>query len=170
MINKLKISLILTPIALALLIGVYIYSFWSNERERASGVPFEAYSAMSRDLLKFHQKRGSFPTRIDELEGVVWEAKPRNYSSAGRALVYRNYYYLYTQEDPHRYTLWAIPMGKDRDEAPTLFLSTNLQLSRIWKGPAVPLTDLKELSTNPTSHELGVLGMIEQPKATQGKQ
>jgi len=39
---------------------------------------------MNIDLLKFHQKRGSFPEKLEELEGVVWEKKERNYVSHGR--------------------------------------------------------------------------------------
>ena len=144
------------------IIGDYIYSLWAQERNIRAEVPFDASAALSRDLLKFHQKRGSFPEKLEELEGVVWEKKPRIFASGGRALIHRNYYYLYTLEDHHRYALWAIPMGKGRDESPSLFVTADPSTIRIWKGPAVPLTELKNLSTTPTSHELGVLGLIEQ--------
>jgi len=164
MLNRLKISLILAPLALTFMIGVYIYSLWAQERDLKAEAPFDASAALSRDLFKFHQKRGSFPENLEELEGVVWEKKPRNFASAGRALIHRNYYYLYTLEDHHRYALWAIPMGKAREEAPTLFLTADPFTNRTWKGPAVPLTELKNLSTTPTSHELGILGLIEQQK------
>lgn len=147
------------------MIGVYIYSLWAQERDLKAEVPFDASAALGRDLLKFHQKRGSFPEKLEELEGVVWEKKQRNFTSAGRALIYRNYYYLYTTEGHHRYTLWAIPMGKARDEAPTLFLTADPSTNRIWKGPAVPLTDLKELSATPSTRELSILGLTEQQKS-----
>ncbi len=154
----------MAPLTLTFMIGVYIYSLWAQERDLRAEAPFDASAAMSRDLLKFHQKRGSFPEKLEELEGVVWEKKQRNFASAGRALIHRNYYYLYTMQDHHRYTLWAIPMGKARDEAPTLFLTADPATNLVWKGPAIPLTDLKGLSATPTSRELSVLGLTEQPK------
>lgn len=165
MLNRLKISLILAPLALTFMIGVYIYSLWAQERDLRAEAPFDASAALSRDLLKFHQKRGSFPEKLEELEGVVWEKKPRIFASAGRALIYRNYYYLYTFKDHHCFTLWAIPMGKARDEAPTLFLTADPSTNLVWKGPAVPLTELKNLSTTPTSRELGILGLTKQQKS-----
>lgn len=157
----------MAPLALTFMIGVYIYSLWAKERDLRAEAPFDASAAMSRDLLKFYQKRGSFPEKLEELEGVVWESKQRNFALDGRAMIHRNYYYLYTMEDHHRYTLWAIPMGKARDEAPTLFLVANSLTNRMWKGPAVPLNDLNGLSPTPTSNGLGILGMVEQQK-TQG--
>lgn len=164
MLNRLKISLILAPLALTMMVGVYIYSLWSQERDLKAEAPFDGSIAMSRDLLKFHQKRGSFPEKLEELEGVVWERKQRNFAFDGRAMIHRNYYYLYTMQDHHHYTLWAIPMGKARDEAPTLFLAADPLTNKIWRGPAVPLTDVKNLSPTPTSHELSILGLIEQQK------
>ena len=105
-----------------MLVGVYIYSLWSEERERSAEIPFDATKVMNRDLLKFHQKRGSFPEKLEDLEGIVWEKKERNYVSQGRSMIHRNYFYMYSKIDPHRFTLWAVPIGKVRDEASTLFL------------------------------------------------
>lgn len=161
MLNRLKISLILAPMALTMLIGVYIYSLWSQERTRNAEIPVDATGAMNRDLLKFHQKRGSFPAKLEDLEGVVWEKKERNYVSDGRSLVHRNYFYLYSRIDPHRFTLWAIPIGKERDEASTLFLVGSPQKNRTWKGPPVPIADTDKLSSTPASTELVVLGLAE---------
>lgn len=162
MLNRLKISLILAPLALTVLIGVYVYTLWSEQRNRAAEIPFDATGAMNRDLLKFHQKRGSFPEKLTDLEGVVWEKKDRNYVSKGRSMFHRNYFYLYRRIDPHRFTFWAIPMGRVRDDAATFFYIGTPELRRAWKGPAVPLTEVGQLSSTPTPRELGILGMTEQ--------
>ncbi|HMS11314.1 MAG TPA: hypothetical protein PKE66_17625, partial [Pyrinomonadaceae bacterium] len=75
MLNSLKISLVLIPIAALLVVGVYIYSLWASEQKRAAELPVEAADVMMRDLLSFHKKRGGFPKDLKELEGVVWEQK-----------------------------------------------------------------------------------------------
>lgn len=162
MLNRLKISLILAPMALTMLIGVYIYSLWSQERTRNAEIPVDATGAMNRDLLKFHQKRGSFPGKLADLEGVIWEKKERNYVSDGRSLVHRNYFYLYSRIDPHRFTLWAIPIGKERDEASTFFLVGTPSSDRAWKGRALPILDIEKLLPAPSSNHLIMLGLVEQ--------
>lgn len=164
MLNSLKISLVLIPIASLLVVGVYVYSLWASERKRATESPVEAADVMMRDLLSFHKKRGGFPKDLKELEGVVWEKKEnRSYSNDKRGLKHRNYYYLYTRLDHHRFTLWAIPMGRYREEAATCFLAVTPEMHRRWKGPALSPGDVKGLSLNPSANQLSVLGLIEQP-------
>lgn len=163
MLNRLKISLILAPLALTMLIGVYVYALWSEERKRAAELPFDATGTLNRDLRKFHEKRGSFPEKLEDLEGVVWEKKDRSYLSGGRSMFYRNYFYIYSKVGSHRFTLWALPMGKERDETATLYSVGTPKLTRRWKGPAVPLKDVGQITLHPTASQLGVLGMVEQP-------
>jgi hypothetical protein len=162
MLNRLKISLILTPLALMMLVGVYVFSLWSEERERRAEIPIDATRVMNRDLLKFHQKRGSFPEKLEDLEGIVWEKKERSYVSRGRSMIHRNYFYLYSKITPHRFTLWAIPIGKVRDKAPTFLLVGTPNSDRTWKGPALPITDIENLSPAPSSNNLSILGLVEQ--------
>lgn len=162
MLNRLKISLILAPLALMMLVGVYIYSLWSQERTRNAEMPFEATGAMNRDLLKFYQKRGSFPEKLEHLEGVVWEKKERKYVSHGRSLIHRNYFYLYSRVNSHRYTLWAIPIGEEHEEASTFFFVGTPSSNRAWKGPALPIPDIENLSPAPSSNNLTLLGLVEQ--------
>ena len=164
MLNRLKITLILTPLALTMLIGVYVYAMWSEERKRAAEIPFDATGALNRDLRKFHEKRGSFPHKLEDLEGVVWEKKDRNYVSEGRSMFHRNYFYIYRKFSPHRFTLWAIPVGKLREDAATYYLIGTPGSHRAWKGPALPIPDVEQLSFTPSSHNLSILGLKEQPR------
>lgn len=164
MLKHLKTTLMLVPIAFLLVIGVYIYSLWTSERKRAADLPVGSADAMMRDLLSFHKKRGGFPKDLKELEGVVWERKEgRSYSNDKRGLTHRNYYYLFTRLNAHRFTLWAIPMGRQREEAATWFLIVTPETHRAWKGSALNPDDVGGLSLDPSANELSVLGLIEQP-------
>lgn len=164
MLARLKVSLVLIPVALAVLAGIYVYSLWAAERQRAAGVPLEATSTLVRDLFAYHKKRGSFPGELKQLEGVVWEKKEsRRYSNDKRGIIRRHYYYLYTPLSHHRFTVWAIPIGRQREEAATWFLVVTPELQRRWKGGALSPEDVKRLSLDPSVNQLSVLGLIEQP-------
>ncbi len=164
MLNRLKISLVLTPIALLLLVGVYIYSLWAAESQKSKDIPVEAVGTMMRDLLKYHEKFGTFPQDLKQMEGVVWEKKKnRIFSLKNRGLIHQNYFYLFTKVSPHQSTVWAIPMGELRDEAPTWFLLITRETCRRWKGPAINYDSVSKLNTEPSSLELGILGLAEQP-------
>ncbi|MGE3384951.1 MAG: hypothetical protein AB7L70_18635 [Pyrinomonadaceae bacterium] len=162
MFNRLKISIVLTPLVLLLVVGVYIYSLWAAENEKAQDLPMDAASMMMRDLLRYHEKRGGFPASLKSLDGIVWEKKPREFSIDGRALTHRRYYYFYSRIDHHHFTLWAIPTGRLREEAVTWFMSVTPQAGRRWKGGALPLDQIDRVDANPTIKELGTLGLIEQ--------
>lgn len=162
-VNRIKLSLIIAPFLLCLVVVVYVYSLWRADRKKADDLPVEAVSQMMRDLVRFHEKRGGFPDDLKELVGVVWEKKERSFSVEDRALNHRNYYYFYTRISPHQFTLWAIPTGVSREEAPTHFLVVSTDACRRWKGAALPLEQIDRIEPNPSLKDLGVLGLIEQP-------
>lgn len=163
-VNRIKLSLVVAPVALLLVVVIYVYSLWRDDRKKTEDLPVEAVSQMMRDLLRFHEKRGGFPDDLQKLEGAIWEQKKnRSFSVANRALNHRNYYYFYTKISHHRFTLWAIPIGASREESPTWFLSVAPDLCRRWKGAALPLEQISRIEPNPSLRTLGVLGLIEQP-------
>lgn len=165
MLNRLKISLALLPVVAVVLICTYVYSLWTGERQRSAEIPVESAGRMMRDLLAFHEKRGSFPSDLKQMEGVVWEKKQdRDFSIENRALSHQNYLYLYTRLTAHRLTLWAIPVGPGRNDGVTLFLNVTPNQCRRWKGPALPVDSAKEIVSAPSTAELGILGLTEQPK------
>jgi hypothetical protein len=162
--NRIKLSLIIAGIALLIVVAAYIYSLWTVDRKKSMEIPVEAASMMMRDLLRFHEKRGGFPTDLQKLEGIVWERKNRSFSAENRALNHRNYYYFYTRLAPHQFTLWAIPTGSQREDAPTWFLVVSPETCRRWKGAALPLEQIDRIESNPTLKKLGIFGLIEQPR------
>lgn len=163
MVSKLKLSLVVAPLALVLVVVAYVYALWSADRKKTNDLPVEAISMMMRDLLRFHQKRGGFPEDLGKLEGIVWERKKRDFAIDNRALNHRNYYYFYMQISPHQFTLWAIPTGALREEAPTWFLVVTPDVCRRWKGAALPFEQIDRIEPNPSLKDLGVFGLIEQP-------
>ena len=148
--------------ALLIVVVAYIYSLWTVDRKKSAEMPVEAVSMMMRDLLRFHEKRGGFPEDLQKLEGVIWERKDRLFSAENRAINHLNYYYFYTQISPHQFTLWAIPTGRAREDAPTWFLVASPEVCRRFKGAALPLEQIDRIESNPTLNKLGVLGLIEQ--------
>ena len=170
MLNSLKISLLLIPMAILIVVGTYIYSLWASDKQRVAELPVEGANVLMRDLLAFHKKRGGFPKDLKELEGVVWENKEdRSYSNSKLGITRRHYYYLYSPFGHHRFTLWAIPIGPQREEAATWFLVVTPELHRSWKGGSLGPEDAKRLSLDPSLNELSVLGLIEQPIARSQK-
>ena len=161
--SRIKLSIIVACLALVIVVAAYIYSLWSVDRKKQAEVPVEAVSMMMRDLLRFHEKRGGFPEDLQKLEGVIWERKNRLFSAENRAINHRNYYYFYTQISHHQFTLWAIPMGKEREDAPTWFLVVSPEICRRWKGAALPLEQIDRIEANPTIKKLVIFGLIEQP-------
>lgn len=161
--NRLKTSLLLFPIAVVIVVGIYVYSLWAAEKQRTAEIPFEAADKMMRDLRLYHEKQGRFPDDLKELEGVVWDKKQtRNYPIKYRAISHRNYFYLYTRTAAHHFTLWSIPIGNLRDESPTVFLSVSIDGCRRWKGPALDADLVRKLNIGPSPAQLGVLGLTEQ--------
>ena len=160
--NRIKLSLIVSALALALLIITYIYSLWSEDRRTAQELPVDGVSAMMRDLLSYHEKRGGFPEDLGKLEGVVWDEKVRRFSLAKHAISHRNYFYFYSRLTDHRFTIWAIPTGKRREESPTWFLAVSPETCRRFKGGALPLEQISQIEANPPLKSLGIAGMIEQ--------
>lgn len=162
--KQLKITLILLPVAIVAVVGFYVYSLWATERQRTAETPVEAFDVMIRDLRSFHKKRGGFPKNLKELEGVVWEKKEaREFSKDGSGLTHWNYHYLYSPISHHQFTLWAIPMGRQREEAATWFLVITPESQRRWKGPSLTPEDIRGIRLQPLANELSVLGLVEQP-------
>lgn len=163
MFKTLKLSLFAAILAAVFAVGAYAYSLWNFAAKEKAALPIEGVSIFTRDLMRFHAKRGSFPEDLKNLEGVVWEKKDRLLAANNRALTHQNYYYLYNRISPHLSTLWAIPTGEKREEAATWFLVVTHNAVKRWKGAPLPIEQINEIESNPSLYKLGVLGLIEQP-------
>jgi hypothetical protein len=149
-------------LALVMVFGTYLYSPWTDEKQKTADLPFDTTGMMIRDLMAFHKRRVGFPENLKQLEGVVWGKKSREFSSGNRALKHQDCYYLYTRLAHHHFTLWAIPVGKSLEEAPTWFLPATPNKYGRWKGPALLFELIQKIKVIPPKPKLAVLGLIEQ--------
>lgn len=163
MFKTLRLSLFVAIFAGVFAVGAYAYSLWTFAAKDKAALPVEGVSVFTKDLMRFHSKRGGFPEDLSRLEGVVWEKKERALAANNRALTHKNYYYFYNRISPHLATLWAIPTGEKRDEATTWFLVVTHGAVKRWKGAPLPIEQINEIEPNPSVQKLGVLGLIEQP-------
>lgn len=166
--NGLKLSIVVAAIAVAVLAGAYVYSLWDDERRRREEIPVEAVDSMIRDLRRFHEKQGRFPETFRELEGLVWQPRPREFAADSRGLHHRRYFYIYTRTTNHTFQLWAVPTGPDREDAPTWFVSASPTALRKWKTSALAPEQLTRINPNPSTQTLNALGLIEQPASRPG--
>ena len=94
----------------------------------------------------------------------MWkQGRAQSFGEDGRSLSMANYYYIYYAVDAGTCTLWAIPINKRREEGSTLFLALSTETVRRWKGAPLALAEIKQLPSVPTTGQLALLGMTEQP-------
>lgn len=161
--NGVKLSILVGAVAAAVLTGAYVYSLWASELKKRENQPVEASGAMVRDLRRFHARSGSFPRTLRELEGTVWQRKPREFTDNGLGLYSRNYFYLYGRVSDHEVTIWAVPIGPRRKDSPVLFVSASPDRERRWMGPLSESADkLESISKGPSKTTLSTLGLTEQ--------
>ena len=137
-------------------------AYQDSERER----PKLALSSLVGELREYHERTGSFPSTLRELD----EAKKRGhrrYDLEGRAFSIANYFYIFGRPDAHHATLWAIPTGGRRSEASTHFIVVGKETLSHWKGPALDPSVAGAVRENPRVAELATLGLVEQPRASE---
>lgn len=160
-----------------LLVGIVVYlgacgySSYAAEWKAKAEVPqIDPILKIIKGLRQYQKVNATFPTGFNEVEAAVWKHRnPPTYSVGGRAVVIRNYYYLYTFISPSRCTLWAVPVGPHTDEANTYFLVLTSEDREKWKGPAFDLKEAAAISGTPTYAQLALLGMIKQDPLPQRK-
>lgn len=159
-----KLTFIITPLMVILVLGSYFYSLWAAEVKRRDELPQDGTAALTRDLLKYHEKTGAFPEDLKSLVGKVWDAKKeREFDPSGKVFRHHNVYYLYSRVEPHQFSLWAVPSGIRREDGVSWFISASSERIRRWKGPAVADHQVDKLSSQPTIQTLALLGLTEQP-------
>ncbi len=56
-----KLTFIITPLMVVLVLGSYFYSLWAAEVKRRDELPQDGAASLTRDLLKYHEQTGTFP-------------------------------------------------------------------------------------------------------------
>lgn len=159
-----KLTFIITPLMVVLVLGSYFYSLWAAEVKRRDELPQDGATTLVRDLLKYHEKTGRFPEDLKSLVGKVWDAKKaREFDPSGKVFRHNNVCYLYSLVESHRFSLWAVPSGERREEGISWFISASPERIRRWKGPAIADHQIDKLAVQPSVQSLALLGLTEQP-------
>lgn len=162
--SSMKLTFIITPLMVVLVLGSYFYSLWAAEVKRRDELPQDGTAALTRDLLKYHEKTGSFPEDLKSLVGKVWDAKKeREFDPSGKVFRHHNVYYLYLRQNPHLFSFWAVPSGERREEGVSWFISASPDAIRRWKGPAIADNQIDKLALQPSVQSLALVGLTEQP-------
>lgn len=162
--SSMKLTFIITPLMVVLVLGSYFYSLWAAEAKRRDEMPQDGAAALTRDLLKYHEQTGAFPEDLRALVGRVWDAKrPRDFDQSGKVFRHNRVFYLYARQTPHLFSLWAVPSGERREEGVSWYILSSPERIRRWKGPAIPDNQIDQLSATPSVHSLALLGLTEQP-------
>lgn len=161
-----KLTFIITPLMVVLVLGSYFYSLWAAEVKRGDELPQDGAAALTRDLLKYHEQTGAFPEDLRRLVGKVWDAKKqREFDQSGKIFRHNNVFYLYARQTSHLFSLWAVPSGERREEGVSWYITTSPDAIRRWKGPAIAENQGDKLLPQPSMQSLALLGLTEQPLA-----
>lgn len=164
--SSMKLTFIITPLMVVLVLGSYFYSLWATEAKRRDELPQDGAAALTRDLLKYHEQTGAFPEDLRALVGRVWDAKrQRDFDQSGKVFRHNNVFYLYARQTPHLFSLWAVPSGERREEGVSWYISSSPERIRRWKGPAIADNLVDKLIPQPSVQSLALLGLTEQPAA-----
>lgn len=159
-----KLTFIITPLMVVLVLGSYFYSLWAAEVKRRDSLPQDGAAALTRDLLKYHEQTGTFPEELRPLVGKVWDAKKeRDFDRTGKIFQHGKVFYLYERRNPHLFSLWAVPSGERREEGVSWYILASPDALRRWKGPAIPDNQAQKLNSAPSVQLLALLGLTEQP-------
>lgn len=159
-----KLTFIITPLMVVLVLGSYFYSLWAAEVKRRDELPQDGSATLVRDLFTYHEKNGAFPEDLKSLVGKVWDAKKeREFDPSGKVFRHKNVFYLYSRIEPHLFSLWAVPSGERREEGVSWYISASPERIRRWKGPAIPDNQIDQLSVAPSLQSLALMGLTEQP-------
>lgn len=159
-----KLTFIITPLMVVLVLGSYFYSLWAAEVKRRDELPVDGAAALTRDLLKYHEQTGAFPEDLRPLVGKVWDPKKqRDFDQSGKIFRHNNVFYLYARQNPHLFSLWAVPSGERREEGVSWYITTSPKAIRRWKGPAIAENQVDKMIPQPSAQSLALLGLTEQP-------
>ena len=163
--SSIKLTFIITPLMVVLVLGSYFYSLWAAEVKRRDELPQDGAAALTRDLLKYHEQTGSFPENLRLLVGKIWDAeRTRKFDQTGKVFQHGKVFYLYSRQGAHLFSLWAVPSGERREEGVSWYVLASPETIRKWKGPAIPESEVQKLIPAPSVQLLALLGLTEQPQ------
>jgi hypothetical protein len=118
-------------------IGGAFYDEMKDRRER----PALALKSILRDVREYVRVEKTMPSSWREVEAKIWNVPSRAPSRLlGGILVVDNYEYFYHAGKVGEVSLvniWALPLGKYRDQYETVLLVITAEGDEVWRGPAL---------------------------------
>lgn len=177
--SKLHLSVITFILMFVMAVGVSILALVLNNRKAAADAPQLALNSLMKSVLAHQKQEGRFPKDFAELEFNIWNKKnagaPSRLFDGKTLFLDKNYLYVYYGE-AQTCAIWAIPQGKLREEANTVYLLITPNKQEMWRGaalsqeevnliphtPFVPLTDMARFGMFKQNDALG--GSPAEPK------
>lgn len=126
-------------IAIMTHIGGAVYGELQDRKQR----PALALRSFLRDVREYVRTEKKLPDSMREIETAIWDKKTPGVPTrlnAPNILVADNYEYIYFAGEVDgikQINVWALPLGKHRDEYDTVLLVIKTEGESIWKGPAL---------------------------------
>jgi hypothetical protein len=137
-------SLLVFFVILVLSILVHIGGAVSGVLQDRAARPQLSLKFFLRDLREYMQTEKRMPENLKELEKKIWNKDnpnlPTRLQHGNQILVAANYEYIYFSgkvEGVSVANVWAIPLGKYRDEFETVLLVVAFDGESVWRGPAL---------------------------------
>lgn len=165
--QRLHLSIVAFVITFILAIAVTGFSYYIAGRKDAQEVPQLALNTLLKSVLSHHQQEGRFPKDFAELEFNVWNKKQSGYKSRlysdNNLYLVNNYLYIYVPGE-QVCAIWAIPQGKFRDQANTVYLVISPDKQEMWRGAALSQAEVNSIPRTPLvkKTDMARLGMFEQ--------
>lgn len=162
-------SLLLFFVVLVISILVHIGGAVSSSLQDKKERPVLALKGFLRDLREFVRTEKRMPNDFRELEIKIWNKGnadiPTRLNYGNQFVVAENYKYIYFSgsiEGVGVANVWAIPLGKYRDEYETVLLVISAAGEDIWRGPALneqQLSAVLKNKFNPSFSQMAFLNM-----------
>jgi hypothetical protein len=126
-------------LAIGTRIGGAIYDDVQDRRSR----PVLALNSVLRDVREFVRAEKQMPAHFRDIEQKIWHKRTPGAPSllhGDNILVADNYEYIFHSgkiKGVNLVNIWAIPLGKYRDEYETMMLVVTDAGEELWRGPAL---------------------------------
>ena len=160
--SKLKATYTLLGLAAVIALGSYGWHLYALYRAWERDTPQPQVERLVRDFRRYHTQAKQFPATFAEINERLWRTQPPpDYGKDGRQARVKNYLYRYTQVEPQKCVLWALPIGPQRRFAAAFFIVVTPAWARGWRGQALTDEAIAALPGVPTPQELAKLQMSE---------
>ena len=167
--QRLHVSVIAFVICFLLAIGVTVFASYQAGQKESAEMPKLSLNMFYKTILELHKQEGRFPKSFAELEFIVWNKKQKGYKSKlysdDNLLLSKNYLYVYVPGE-QICAIWAIPQGKFRDQANTVYIVIAPDKYETWRGAALTQDEVNSIPRTPLvkTTDMARLGMFEQKK------